>query len=172
MAVIVAVLGVINTLAMSVFERSQEIGMLRAIGLDRRGVKRMVRLESLVISLFGGVLGIGLGVFFGWAAGELIGRRDADLRAGAALGPDRRLPRAGRAGRRPGGAVAGPPGGPAEHADRHQGGVAAAERRERRARTRGGPAPARCPAVSSRSAGAQRQPRAPRSPGSARRGPG
>ncbi|NSC22125.1 ABC transporter permease [Streptomyces albus subsp. chlorinus] len=72
MAVIVAVLGVINTLAMSVFERGQEIGMLRAIGLDRRGIKRMVRLESLVISLFGGVLGIGLGVFFGWAAGELI----------------------------------------------------------------------------------------------------
>ncbi|MBK3566207.1 ABC transporter permease [Streptomyces sp. MBT62] len=75
MAVIVAVLGVINTLAMSVFERSQEIGMLRAIGLDRKGIKRMVRLESLVISLFGGVLGIGLGVFFGWAAGELIGAK-------------------------------------------------------------------------------------------------
>ncbi|MFJ7966157.1 ABC transporter permease [Streptomyces sp. NPDC096324] len=77
MAVIVAVLGVINTLAMSVFERSQEIGMLRAIGLDRKGIKRMVRLESLVISLFGGVLGIGLGVFFGWAAGELLGSRMA-----------------------------------------------------------------------------------------------
>lgn len=77
MAVLVAVLGVVNTLAMSVFERSQEIGMLRAIGLDRRGVKRMVRLESLVISLFGGVLGIGLGVFFGWAAGELVGSRMA-----------------------------------------------------------------------------------------------
>ncbi|WP_042171737.1 ABC transporter permease [Streptomyces sp. NBRC 110035] len=72
MAVLVAVLGVVNTLAMSVFERSQEIGMLRAIGLDRKGVKRMVRLESLVISLFGGVLGIGLGVFFGWAAGRLV----------------------------------------------------------------------------------------------------
>ncbi|GGV80957.1 ABC transporter [Streptomyces griseoloalbus] len=77
MAVIVAVLGVINTLAMSVFERSQEIGLLRAIGLDRKGIKRMVRLESLVISLFGGVLGIGLGVFFGWAAGELMGTRMA-----------------------------------------------------------------------------------------------
>ncbi|MDH6220575.1 ABC transporter permease [Streptomyces pseudovenezuelae] len=75
MAVIVAVLGVINTLAMSVFERSQEIGMLRAIGLDRKAIKRMVRLESLVISLFGGVLGIGLGVFFGWAAGELLGAK-------------------------------------------------------------------------------------------------
>ncbi|NEB03249.1 FtsX-like permease family protein [Streptomyces sp. SID13726] len=77
MAVLVAVLGVINTLAMSVFERSQEIGMLRAIGLDRKGIKRMVRLESLVISLFGGVLGIGLGVFFGWAAGELLGAKMA-----------------------------------------------------------------------------------------------
>ncbi|MEU2596364.1 FtsX-like permease family protein [Streptomyces hirsutus] len=77
MAVLVAVLGVVNTLAMSVFERSQEIGMLRAIGLDRGGIKRMVRLESLVISLFGGVLGIGLGVFFGWAAGELVGSRMA-----------------------------------------------------------------------------------------------
>ncbi|MCS0600196.1 ABC transporter permease [Streptomyces sp. LP11] len=75
MAVLVAVLGVINTLAMSVFERAQEIGMLRAIGLDRKAVKRMVRLESLVISLFGGVLGIGLGVFFGWAAGELLGTK-------------------------------------------------------------------------------------------------
>jgi putative ABC transport system permease protein len=75
MAVVVAVLGVINTLAMSVFERSQEIGMLRAIGLDRKAVKRMVRLESLVISLFGGVLGIGLGVFFGWAAGRLLGSK-------------------------------------------------------------------------------------------------
>jgi putative ABC transport system permease protein len=77
MAVIVAVLGVINTLAMSVFERSQEIGMLRAVGLDRKAIKRMVRLESLVISLFGGVLGIGLGVFFGWAAGELLGSKMA-----------------------------------------------------------------------------------------------
>ncbi|MFJ4522850.1 ABC transporter permease [Streptomyces sp. NPDC088810] len=77
MAVIVAVLGVVNTLAMSVFERAQEIGMLRAIGLDRRAIKRMVRLESLVISLFGGVLGIGLGVFFGWAAGELLGTKMA-----------------------------------------------------------------------------------------------
>jgi putative ABC transport system permease protein len=77
MAVVVAVLGVVNTLAMSVFERSQEIGMLRAIGLDRRSVKRMVRLESLVIALFGGVLGIGLGVFFGWAAGDLLGTKMA-----------------------------------------------------------------------------------------------
>ena len=70
--------------------------MLRAIGLDRRRVKRMVRLESLVISLFGGVLGIGLGVFFGWAAGELLGTKMPDVRAGPALGPDGALPGARR----------------------------------------------------------------------------
>ncbi|MEU9575939.1 ABC transporter permease [Streptomyces chilikensis] len=73
MAVVVAVLGVVNTLAMSVSERTQEIGMLRAVGMVRGGVARMIRLESLVISLFGGLLGVGLGVFFGWAAGELMG---------------------------------------------------------------------------------------------------
>ncbi|MFD9033791.1 ABC transporter permease [Streptomyces sp. NPDC059567] len=70
MALIIAILGVVNTLAMSVFERQQEIGMLRAIGLDRRRVKRMVRLEAVVISLFGAVVGIGLGSFLGWAIGE------------------------------------------------------------------------------------------------------
>ncbi|WP_354642083.1 ABC transporter permease [Kitasatospora camelliae] len=72
MSVLVAVLGVINTLAMSVFERKREIGMLRAIGLDRRGIKRMVRLESVVISVFGAVIGVGLGCFVAWAANQTI----------------------------------------------------------------------------------------------------
>ncbi|WP_406394637.1 ABC transporter permease [Streptomyces sp. NBC_00887] len=72
MALIIAVLGVVNTLAMSVFERQHEIGMLRAIGLDRRRVKRMVRLEAVVISVFGALIGIGLGSFLGWAIGESI----------------------------------------------------------------------------------------------------
>ncbi|MFD7914891.1 ABC transporter permease [Streptomyces sp. NPDC059752] len=73
MAVIIAVLGVVNTLALSVTERRREIGMLRAIGVSRSGVQRMIRLEAVVISLFGGLLGVGLGVFFGWAVGEQIG---------------------------------------------------------------------------------------------------
>jgi putative ABC transport system permease protein len=72
LAVVVAILGVVNTLALSVHERAREFGLLRAVGLDRGGVKRMVRLESMVISLFGGVLGAGLGVFLGWALGELV----------------------------------------------------------------------------------------------------
>ncbi|MFJ4191297.1 ABC transporter permease [Kitasatospora sp. NPDC089509] len=67
MSVLVAVLGVVNTLAMSVFERKREIGMLRAIGLDRGGIKRMVRLESVVISLFGAGIGLLLGCFIAWA---------------------------------------------------------------------------------------------------------
>lgn len=69
MALIISVLGVVNTLAMSVFERKQEIGMLRAIGLDRSRVKNMIRLEAVVISLFGAILGIGVGVFLAWAVG-------------------------------------------------------------------------------------------------------
>ncbi|MEU7185147.1 ABC transporter permease [Streptomyces sp. NPDC045369] len=71
MAVIIAVVGVVNTLAMSVFERTREIGMLRAMGLARSGIKQMVRLESVVISLFGAVLGIGVGVFLAWAGGKM-----------------------------------------------------------------------------------------------------
>ncbi|MEE4594918.1 ABC transporter permease [Streptomyces sp. DSM 41524] len=71
MAVVIAVLGVVNTLAMSVFERTREIGMLRAVGLQPEQTKRMIRLESVLISLFGALLGIGAGIFLGWAAGKL-----------------------------------------------------------------------------------------------------
>ncbi|MFF4157431.1 ABC transporter permease [Streptomyces sp. NPDC001678] len=72
MAVVIAVIGVVNTLAMSVFERTREIGMLRAIGLDRREVKRMVRLESVMIAMFGAVLGVGAGVFLAWSGGHML----------------------------------------------------------------------------------------------------
>lgn len=74
MALIISVLGVVNTLAMSVFERTQEIGMLRAIGLDRGRVKNMIRLEAVVISLFGAVLGVGIGIFLAWAVGTTISK--------------------------------------------------------------------------------------------------
>ncbi|MET9698306.1 ABC transporter permease [Streptomyces sp. NPDC006529] len=72
MALIISVLGVVNTLAMSVFERTQEIGMLRAIGLDRGRVKNMIRLEAVVISLFGAILGVGIGIFLAWAVGSTL----------------------------------------------------------------------------------------------------
>ncbi|MFC7491205.1 MULTISPECIES: ABC transporter permease [unclassified Knoellia] len=67
LAVIIAILGIINTLALSVIERTREIGLLRAVGLSRRQLKRMLRLESIVIALLGATLGIGLGVTFGVA---------------------------------------------------------------------------------------------------------
>lgn len=71
MAVVIAALGVVNTLAMSVIERTREIGMLRAVGLQPEQTRRMIHLESVLISLFGALLGIGAGIFLGWAAGRL-----------------------------------------------------------------------------------------------------
>jgi putative ABC transport system permease protein len=72
LAIIIAVLGVVNTLALSVVERTREIGLLRAIGLSRRQLRRMVRLESVVISLFGAVVGLGLGLVWGLTAQRLL----------------------------------------------------------------------------------------------------
>jgi putative ABC transport system permease protein len=65
LAIVIAVLGVVNTLALSVVERTREIGLLRAIGLARRQLRRMVRLESVVIAVFGAVLGLALGLVWG-----------------------------------------------------------------------------------------------------------
>ncbi|MGW3664897.1 ABC transporter permease [Streptomyces sp. NPDC005141] len=65
LAIVIAVLGVVNTLALSVVERTREIGLLRAIGLGRRQLRRMIRLESVVIAVFGAVLGLALGIIWG-----------------------------------------------------------------------------------------------------------
>ncbi|MFF8195397.1 ABC transporter permease [Streptomyces bobili] len=65
LAIVIAVLGVVNTLALSVVERTREIGLLRAIGLSRRQLRRMIRLESVVIAVFGAVLGLALGLVWG-----------------------------------------------------------------------------------------------------------
>ncbi|MCH8900111.1 MAG: ABC transporter permease, partial [Acidobacteria bacterium] len=67
MALLIALIGVANTITLSIYERTREIGLLRAVGLTRRGVRRMIRLESGVIAAFGGVLGVGVGVFLAWA---------------------------------------------------------------------------------------------------------
>ncbi|UED85651.1 ABC transporter permease [Streptomyces profundus] len=72
LAIIVAILGVVNTLALSVVERTREIGLMRAIGLSRRQLRRMIRLESVVIAVFGALLGLGLGLAWGIAAQRVL----------------------------------------------------------------------------------------------------
>ncbi|WP_353508782.1 FtsX-like permease family protein [Intrasporangium sp.] len=65
LAVIIAVIGIVNTLGLSVLERTREIGLLRAVGLSRRKLRRMVTLESVAIALLGALLGMGLGLGIG-----------------------------------------------------------------------------------------------------------
>ena len=65
LSVISAVIGIVNTLSLSVLERTREIGLLRAVGLSRRRLRLMVTLESVTISLMGAVLGLVLGVIIG-----------------------------------------------------------------------------------------------------------
>ncbi|MFH9796419.1 ABC transporter permease [Streptomyces virginiae] len=69
--VVISALGIVNTLAMSVSERTREIGVLRAIGMDRAGVRRMIRLEAVIVAAFGTLLGLVGGVFSAWAVGSL-----------------------------------------------------------------------------------------------------
>ena len=63
LSVIVSLFGMVNTLVLSVFERTREIGMLRAIGVSRRQLRRMIRHESIITALIGAALGLPLGVF-------------------------------------------------------------------------------------------------------------
>ncbi|WP_051467010.1 ABC transporter permease [Actinomadura oligospora] len=67
LSVVIAAIGVANTLALSVFERTRELGLLRAVGVDRGQLRRMIRLESILIALFGAVLGLLIGLGFGIA---------------------------------------------------------------------------------------------------------
>jgi putative ABC transport system permease protein len=67
LAVIIALIGIINTLMLSVFERTREIGLLRAVGMTRRQIRGMVRAESVILALFGAVVGIIIGTGLGLA---------------------------------------------------------------------------------------------------------
>src|SRR5205085_11221165 len=62
-----ALLGIGNTLALSIFERTRELGLLRAVGMTRSQLRSAIRWESVIIALQGTVLGLAIGVFFGWS---------------------------------------------------------------------------------------------------------
>jgi putative ABC transport system permease protein len=66
LAVVIAVIGIVNTLALSVLERVRELGLLRALGMTRGQLRSMIRWEAVIIAVLGAVLGLAVGVFFGW----------------------------------------------------------------------------------------------------------
>ena len=66
-SIFVALFGITNTLSLSVYERTREIGLMRAIGTYRKQIRRMIFIESSIISIFGAALGTGLGIFFAWS---------------------------------------------------------------------------------------------------------
>ena len=79
LAVMIALLGIVNTLALSVFERTRELGLLRAVGMTRGQVRAMVRWESAVISLIGAVSGAALGIGIGLAMSQVL--KDEGIKA-------------------------------------------------------------------------------------------
>jgi putative ABC transport system permease protein len=67
MAVIIAVFGIVNTLSLSIYERTRELGLLRAVGMGRRQTRAMVRWEAVIIASMGALFGVVIGIAFGWA---------------------------------------------------------------------------------------------------------
>lgn len=67
LAVLIAFVGIVNTLSLSIYERTREIGLLRAVGTTRRQVRSMVRREAIIVAVIGALLGMVIGVLFGWA---------------------------------------------------------------------------------------------------------
>src|SRR6202035_3850045 len=72
LSILISLFGIVNTLVLTVFERTRELGMLRAIGMTRRQVRRMIRHESIITALIGAALGIPVGVVLALMVGKAI----------------------------------------------------------------------------------------------------
>jgi putative ABC transport system permease protein len=79
LAVFIALIGVVNTLGLSIYERTRELGMLRAIGMSRRQVRSMIRYEAVITALIGAILGLVLGVVFAFLIAQPLKREGFTL---------------------------------------------------------------------------------------------
>ena len=112
LAVLIALIGIVNTLMLSVLERTREIGLLRAVGMRRRQVRSMIRSEAVILATFGALIGIVIGTLMGLALVSVAAAAEhqRDLRSLGAAGGVPCLggassgswPRAGPPGARPG----------------------------------------------------------------------
>ena len=119
LAVVIALIGIVNTLMLSVFERTHEIGLLRAVGMKRRQVRAMIRSESVILAVFGAIIGIVVGTGLGIALVSSLhsqGISDTVVPVGEPGG----LPGTGGAARPAGRRLAGPPGLAARRPGRHR----------------------------------------------------
>jgi putative ABC transport system permease protein len=79
LAVVIALVGIVNTLALSIYERTREIGLLRAVGMNRVQLRRMIRGEALIVASFGALLGLVIGVVFGRAIVQALSEEGIDF---------------------------------------------------------------------------------------------
>ncbi len=111
-SLIISLFGIVNALVLSIYERTREIGMLRAIGTTRRQMRAIVRYESIITAVIGGVLGILIGVFFAWILTR--GLEDQGIEFSLPIVTLVVFLVLAVAGRRAGGGAAGAPGGAAQ----------------------------------------------------------
>ena len=87
LAILIALMGIANTLSLSIYERIREMGLLRAVGETRRQLRSMIRWESVIIAVFGTIGGLGVGVFLGWALVQAASEGTGDMIAPSFAAP-------------------------------------------------------------------------------------
>ena len=122
-AVLIALMGIGNTLSLSIHERTRELGLLRAVGQSRSQLRSTVRWESVIVAVFGTIGGLGLGTFLGWGLMRALQAQEGFGVFAAPIDAARRRPRAGRRRRRRRRRPPGPAGRPARHPRRHRHGL-------------------------------------------------